>query len=329
MVRSVLTAAALLLACAWPCRAQDAAADGFPVACTLGSDCFVQQLPDVAPGAAVRDPFCGRAAYDGHDGLDVRLRSLKDMERGVAVLATAPGTGLRVRDAMADQLAAAETARPALAGRECGNGVVIRQDDGLTAQYCHLRRGSVRALPGARVAQGERIAEVGASGLAAFPHVHLSLSRDGRKLDPLTGRPLDAPCAKPPATLPLLTGQDDLARRGFVEVLALGIAGRLFDYDRLVVDGPPLPAGTRDSTTLGYVWLINVQAGDRIRTLLRAPGGAVFSDHTSEPLSRGQAAYLATSGRRRAPVAGRWTIEATVLRAETSVLVRSAQVEVR
>ncbi len=54
---------------------------GLPVACTIGEDCFVQQWPDMDGGPGAADPFCGMAAYDGHDGLDIRLRSMADVAR--------------------------------------------------------------------------------------------------------------------------------------------------------------------------------------------------------------------------------------------------------
>src|SRR5690348_1407100 len=71
---------------------------GLPAACTLGKDCFVQQFADddTRPGEAA-DPFCGSATYDGHDGTDLRVLSLADVARGVAVVAVTDGKVLRGR----------------------------------------------------------------------------------------------------------------------------------------------------------------------------------------------------------------------------------------
>jgi hypothetical protein len=65
-----------------------------PIACTPGSDCFIQQYVDLDPGSGIRDYMCGGETYDGHDGTDIRLRNTADVERGVAVLSAAPGVVL-------------------------------------------------------------------------------------------------------------------------------------------------------------------------------------------------------------------------------------------
>ena len=68
---------------------------GLPPQCTLGKDCFVQQYADMDAGPGVTDPFCGPDTYDGHDGTDLRVLSMADVARGVAVVAVADGTVLR------------------------------------------------------------------------------------------------------------------------------------------------------------------------------------------------------------------------------------------
>ncbi len=65
-----------------------------------------------------------------------------------------------------------------------GNYVII-QSDRAAVFLAHLRRGSVRASVGQRVAPGQRIGEVGNSGNSLAPHLHLQLM-DGP--DPLRAR---------------------------------------------------------------------------------------------------------------------------------------------
>jgi len=84
---------------AGPPETQARTALGLPVDCRLGEECFVQQMPDIDPHGGILDPLCGNASYRGHDGWDIRLRSLKDIGR-TAVLSVADGTVLRVRDAV-------------------------------------------------------------------------------------------------------------------------------------------------------------------------------------------------------------------------------------
>jgi murein DD-endopeptidase MepM/ murein hydrolase activator NlpD len=160
---------------------------GLPVDCRLGEDCFVQQMPDIDPGEGVRDPLCGKASYQGHDGWDIRVRTLKDIGRA-AVVSVADGTVLRVRDGLPDRIFDRSRDGDLLGGRECGNGVLVGHANGITSQYCHLAQGSIALRPGARIGKGDSIGSVGASGLTEFPHVHLSIRRYGLPVEPLTGR---------------------------------------------------------------------------------------------------------------------------------------------
>lgn len=184
MIRTPATLA-FALALAGPALA-DQPAFTLPVACSPGVDCFVQNYVDQDPGPEVADFTCGSLSYDGHDGTDIRLADLTAMAAGVAVLAAADGTVLRVRDGEADGVFIASGAA-AIADREAGNGVVIDHGGGWETQYSHLRRDSVAVEPGQRVAAGEAIGLVGLSGHTEFPHLHFTVRRDGDILDPFEG----------------------------------------------------------------------------------------------------------------------------------------------
>ena len=145
---------------------------GLPLNCPSDSICPIQQFVDVDAGSDARDPWCGTQTYDGHKGTDFRVLSLKDVARGVEVVAMADGVVKAGRDGMADRLVATEQDRQAISARECGNGLVLDHGDGFETQYCHMRQGSLGLAPGAEVRKGEVLGFVGASGLAAFPHVH-------------------------------------------------------------------------------------------------------------------------------------------------------------
>ena len=169
---------------------------GLPVVCNIGQDCFIQQYPDVDASEGSRDYSCGRATYDGHKGIDIRLLSLADIARDVHVVAAAKGRVKRTRDMMADRILESREGEGALEGRECGNGVVIDHGSGWETQYCHLKRGSVAVKPGDRVARGQPIGAVGASGRVQFSHLHFGIRRTGVTYSPFLGR-TSASCSHP------------------------------------------------------------------------------------------------------------------------------------
>ena len=177
------------LAVAGPVLAADSPppALDLPITCAVGTDCWVVNYVDLDPSPDTRDYACGKTTYDGHKGVDFAIRDLEAMAKGVPVLAAAAGTVEGVRDGMADLDAGRPGGRAAIAGRECGNGVLVDHGGGWTTQYCHLRLNSVRVKKGDRVEKSQTIGMVGHSGLAEFPHVHIQLAKDGRIVDPFVG----------------------------------------------------------------------------------------------------------------------------------------------
>lgn len=274
----------------------------WPTACTDGTDCFVQNYVD---HGGSRDFTCGPLTYPGHDGTDIRLPSLAAMRSGVAVLAPADGTVLRVRDGMADRSIRAADGTPdaaalaAVAGRDCGNGVVIAHADGYESQLCHLKQGSITVRPGETVSAGAPVGAVGLSGMTEFPHVHLTLTRNGEKLDPFTGGPLATTCGAAPA---------DALWAEPVAYRATAVLGDGF------TDAPPEAAAMRDSpvslSRLGkdagvlayWVDLMGLRAGDRLTLRITGPDEAVLvEDTTVIPSSKAQ--YFRFVGKRlRAPL---------------------------
>jgi murein DD-endopeptidase len=172
---------------------------GQPIDCQLGQDCFILLYPDRDPSPNAVDFGCGRQTYDDHQGTDFAIPDEQAMARGVPVIASQAGTVLRVRDGVVDQRVANEADKTAVAGTECGNGVVIDhgsipQGTGWETQYCHLRQGSLQVKPGDQVEKGTVLGLVGASGLASFPHVHLTLRYNGQVIDPFVGPGATAGC---------------------------------------------------------------------------------------------------------------------------------------
>lgn len=272
---------------------------GLPIACDLGQTCFVQQYADRDPTAGIKDYACGVQTYDGHDGIDIRVR---DTSVTADVIAAADGVVKAVRDGVADRLMLTPEDRQEVRNRECGNGVVIAHGGSWETQYCHLRNGSASVKVGERVTAGTRLGHAGYSGMAAFPHVHLTIRHKGKAVDPF--RPADHPQAcgagsdhlwTDDALASLAYAKGSLLRAGFapkrVEIGEVE-TGTLADAP-LAADWPALVA---------YGWAINLEQGDLIRVSLGGPEG--FSAENEVTLDRAKAQYLLFAGKKRPP--GGW-----------------------
>lgn len=324
-----------------PVSAAAAPVLSLPIDCTPGETCFVQSHVDLVPGPQAGDFRCGSATYDGHKGVDFRLLSVAAAKQGVAVLAAAPGVVKGVRSDMDDvfrgtDVGTLERPDPAVAGRECGNGVVVDHGAGWETQYCHMRRGSPTVKPGDRVERGQRLGLVGHSGLAAFAHVHLSVRHHGRTVDPYSG--LSEPPACPAPGAPSAAGDVgrglwDAAAIAAIpyrdgEIIGAGFATAPLSTMQLEAEhSPPLPVAT-SAALLVFARAINMRTGDRLRVVVKGPQGFEV-DTVTEPLDRNKALFIGYSGKRlrasRWP-AGRYTGEVELLRG-AAVIDRRAAVD--
>lgn len=274
---------------------------GLPIPCEPGRTCWIPRHVDLDPGPGAKDYACGTLTADGHSGSDFAIRNLAEMEAGVPVVAAAPGVVRGTRDGMADATLEAGN-RAAIEGRECGNGVVLAHEGGFETQYCHLRRGSVAVRTGERVERGQRLGLVGLSGETSFPHVHLSVRKDGATVDPFRGLAGGPACG--PGAEPLWApGLEALLDYRPVLVTGLGFAPGRVEWAEVQAgrhDGVALPAG---SPAL-VLWLeaFGLAAGDAIAWRITGPdGGAVFESTAAE--ARGQARAFRFAGK-KAPAEG-------------------------
>ena len=82
--------------------------------------------------------------------------------------------------------------RAAMAGRVIrvgydstwGNYVMINHHSGFRTFYAHMS--AVRVRPGAQVRTGERIGDIGSTGLSTGPHLHFTVFRNGATVNPRT-----------------------------------------------------------------------------------------------------------------------------------------------
>lgn len=63
-----------------------------------------------------------------------------------------------------------------------GNVVVVEHADGTEARYAH--QSGIDVTVGQRLAAGDVVGRVGATGTATGPHLHFELRRDGESVDP-------------------------------------------------------------------------------------------------------------------------------------------------
>jgi murein DD-endopeptidase MepM/ murein hydrolase activator NlpD len=269
-----------------------------PVLCEMGRACFVQNHVDRNPGPEARDYSCGTLTYEGHTGTDFRVRDYVDMERGVAVIAAAPGIVRSVRDGEPDvnmRVIGAE----AVKGRESGNFVTIDHGGGWFTVYAHLKRGSVLVRRGQQISTGERLGLVGLSGKTEFPHVHFGVQYGREAVDPFVGRSEWTGCGLGPD--PLWSA----AALGALEYRSTALLGAGFASTR------PSPEAARRGehrsekmprgAELIAFWfdVLGIRQGDTALARVFGPGGNVLGQHSWQP-QKSYALWFNFLGRKRA-----------------------------
>jgi murein DD-endopeptidase MepM/ murein hydrolase activator NlpD len=253
---------------------------GWPIDCRLNETCFIQQYMDVDDSNEAHDFSGGRATYDGHKGTDIRLTSRKAMQDGVNVLASAVGRVKGLRNTMVDGTA--------ITGKDCGNGVVIAHASGWETQYCHMKQGSVTVVKGQMVSAGEVLGQVGLSGRTQFPHVHISVRKDGQTVDPFAvGANLWA------------------VELGYqpTQIINLGFAGAVVTMDDIVMGRFQGFIPDKDAPAfVAYVRAINLVKGDQIRLIFTGPDGQIVAK-TYDPVDRAKAQQMYFAGKKR-PASG-------------------------
>ena len=249
---------------------------GKVVQCNLGSDCYIQQYVDHDVTSLASDYRCNGLSYDGHKGTDFALISRRQMEAGVNVMAAASGRVIGVRDGMSDVLYQAQDSS-AVAGKECGNGVVVEHHQGWTTQYCHLKRNSVTVKRGDTVDQGDVLGQIGLSGKTQFPHLHLTVRKNQKVVDPFRPKGRTSCSAVQPdetlweINLPYRPG--GLLRIGFSEDVP--------NYQKLkdgAIAGDDVSALSHALVLYGFGY--GFRQGDRLYFRIDGPQGKVFEHHT-------------------------------------------------
>lgn len=253
-----------------------------PVDCVLGDTCYIQQGFDHDPGPNAKDFTCGTLVYDGHDGTDFALPSRAAMMDGVNVIAAAPGLIKGVRDGVPDAAAFPS-------GQDCGNGVVIDHGQGWETQYCHMKQGSVIVRPGERVEVGAALGQIGQSGQAEFPHLHLSVRENGTEIDPFA--PDVKACGE--ETTDIWSDPVILAPGGFLQA---AFADQIPDFDAIKAGLPPAKLTAQSAALVLWLYLFGTQAGDAIVVEITGPSGPFMTERIA--LDRTQALSFRAIGRK-------------------------------
>lgn len=260
-----------------------------PIDCGPSDGCFIQNFMDRDPGPDYVDFTCGPLSYDGHGGTDFAVPTLKDMHRGVDVLAASDGTVSGQRDGMADSGLTDATA-DAIEGRECGNGVVIKHPQGWTTQYCHMALNSVAVVQGQSVRAGDVIGRVGQSGKAAFPHLHFAVRQNGERVDPFQSD-ATADCGTSQSALWL----DDVPYTAG-GIIGVALADRVPDFASVKDSGGGVELSARSPAMVVIGHAFGVRDGDEMVLTLAGPEGVIANNTVA--LTRMQARIFRASGRK-------------------------------
>lgn len=284
-----LWATLLLICAATPVAARDPIFS-FPVDCTLGDDCFIQNYVDADPSIGASDFTCGSLSYDGHNGTDIALRSDMAAKAGVRVAPVAPGVVRRIRNDADDHFLSSSLAYPE--GQDCGNGVIVDHGGGWESQYCHLRKGSIPVSIGQKVGLQSVLGHIGMSGRTEFPHLHLTLRKNGRVIDPFNADPLTY-CGGDQTTS-LWAKEPDYQPSGFVNA---GFNFKVPEFEVMKWGQAHLSGiKIKDGGLVFWAQVFGAQKGDTLHLGIRGPHG-VFVDHT-ETLTSTQARAMRAIGRK-------------------------------
>jgi murein DD-endopeptidase MepM/ murein hydrolase activator NlpD len=325
-----LIAISLLLSGVTGARADETISLALPIKCQVGLSCFVQNYIDHDASDRVRDYSCGRRSYDGHDGTDIRIRNQEIQKQGVEVLAAASGRVIGMRNDM-DDVSIRTTGKAAIAGKECGNGALIKHDNDWATQYCHLAKGSVRLKVGDTVTTGQPIGLVGLSGDTEFFHLHFTVRYRGKAVDPFAYGATENSCGGGRSLWAAsLAEQMQYRPREIIDFGFAAVAPTMEQIESGEVDKHPVISGS--DALVAYVRAIGLQAGDQQSLAVQGPAGAPLAVNNLPALDRDKAQLLVIAGKKRTEAAwpaGRYTATYRVTRDGAEVLRKTFDIEAR
>jgi murein DD-endopeptidase MepM/ murein hydrolase activator NlpD len=320
----------LCLSAAIDAKAEEVISLALPIKCQPGLTCFFQNYVDHDVSDKVRDYRCGGRSYDGHDGTDIRIRNLEMQRQGIEVLAAAPGRVIGTRNDMED-ISVKTAGKAAIAGKECGNGVMLEHEGGWRTQYCHMAKGSVRVKAGDQMTTGQPIGLVGLSGDTEFFHLHFTVRHRGKIVDPFAyGAPENSCGGGRSIWAASLGEQTQYKPREIIDHGFAGIATTMELIESGEIGKHPVTPGS--DALVAYVRAIGLQAGDQQSLAVQGPSGTSISTNSLPALDRDKAQFLVISGKKSTAAAwppGRYTATYRVTSDGAEVLRKSFDVEMR
>ncbi len=249
----------------------------WPVACDPGKDCWVMHYSDYLPGNGKgEDMRCGNRSDDGNSGVDIAVRDIASLREGVDILAAMDGKVVRVRNGEPDRKASTEQLAEVKAHKkECGNAILIDHGNNTQTLYCHLRNQSMTVKADDIVKAGDKIALMGLSGYTRFPHLHFSLYREGKVIDPFTNIALDQPCGETGKAI--WDKKIDMPYQSVV-IYDMGFLGEIPTLDQLDegTRGKDIIPRTADQLVF-WMSAFGLNKGDIITLNITAPDGRLFA----------------------------------------------------
>jgi murein DD-endopeptidase MepM/ murein hydrolase activator NlpD len=320
----------LCLGAAIDAGAEEVISLALPIRCQPGVSCFFQNYVDHDASDKARDYRCGGRSYDGHDGTDIRIRNQEIQRQGVEVLAAAPGRVIGGRNDMED-ISVKVAGKAAIAGKECGNGVMLEHEGGWRTQYCHMAKGSVRVKPGDQVTTGQPIGLVGLTGDTEFFHLHFTVRYRGKAVDPFAyGAPENACGGGRSLWAASLGEQMQYHPREIIDFGFAGIAPTMDLIESGEIGEHPVTPGS--DALVAYVRTIGLQAGDQPSLAVQGPDGTSMPTNNLPALDRDKAQFLIIAGKKRTEAAwppGRYIATYRVTRDGAEVLKKTFDVDAR
>ena len=162
-------------------------------------------------------------------------------------------------------------------------------NDGWRTLYGHLKRESLMVQKGDTVTSGQKLGDIGLSGLTQFPHVHFQVQYLGQTTDPFTGLQRFSLCED--------TENNLWSEDAFEQVIYQ--SGFLLDYG--VNDQPPVSyrdiesgefnQGTNDDSENLFTWVrfIGLPAGSQVTLSITSPDGETVKSKTFDKLKTSKA----------------------------------------